>query len=67
MLLTPVGIDIAKSVIQVHLMDAATGRTVSKTVKRASFLQYFANRPPCLIGMEACGGAQHWARELTKL
>ena len=67
MLLTPVGIDIAKSVIQVHHMDATTGRTVSKTVKRASFLQYFANRPPCLIGMEACGGAQHWARELTKL
>ena len=67
MLLTPVGIDIAKSVFQVHHVDADTGQTVSKAIKRASFLQYFSNRPRCLIGMEACGGAQHWARELTKL
>ncbi|MDR5806540.1 IS110 family transposase [Caballeronia sp. LZ001] len=67
MLLTPVGIDIAKSVFQVHHVDESTGKTVSKTIKSAGFLQYFANRSPCLIGMEACGGAQHWARELTKL
>jgi transposase len=67
MLLTPVGIDIAKSVFQVHHVDENTGQTVSKAIKRAGFLQYFSNRGPCLIGMEACGGAQHWARELTKL
>lgn len=66
MLLTPVGIDIAKLVFQVHHLDENTGKTVSKAIKRAGFLQYFANRSPCLIGMEACGGAQHWARELTK-
>lgn len=66
-MLTPVGIDIAKSVFQGHHGDESTGKTVSKAIKRADFLQYFANRSPCLIGMEACGGAQHWARELTKI
>lgn len=67
MLLTPVGIDIAKSVFQIHHVDAETGQIVSKAIKRSGFLRYFSNRTPCLIGMEACGGAQHWARELTKL
>jgi transposase len=67
MQLTPVGIDIAKSVFQVHHVDMETGEIVNKAIKRAGFLEYFANRAPCLIGMEACGGAQHWARELTKL
>lgn len=67
MKLTPVGIDIAKSVIQLHYVDAATGEIVNKPIKRARFLEHFANREPCLIGMEACGGAQHWAREVTKM
>lgn len=67
MKLTPVGIDIAKSVFQVHHVDAETGEVVNKPIKRAKFLEYFANRARCLIGMEACGGAHHWARELMKL
>jgi len=65
--LTPVGIDIAKSVFQVHYVDPETGEIVNKPVKRAKFLEYFANRAPCLIGVEACGGAQHWARALTRM
>lgn len=64
---TPVGIDIAKSVIQVHYVDVQTGEIVNRALRRAAFLEHFANRAPCLIGMEACGGAQHWARALTKL
>jgi transposase len=67
MKLTPVGIDIAKSVFQVHYVDEQTGEIVNKPIKRAKFLEHFANRTPCLIGMEACGGSQHWARQLTKL
>jgi transposase len=67
MKLTPVGIDIAKSVFQVHYVDEETGEIVNRPIKRAKFLEYFANRTPCLIGMEACGGSQHWARQLTKL
>ncbi len=58
----PVGIDIAKAVFQVHYVDGETGEIVNKPIKRAKFLEYFVNRAPCLIGMEACGGAQHWAR-----
>ena len=63
----PVGIDIAKSVFQVHYVDADTGEIVNKALKRAVFLEHFSNRSPCLIGMESCGGAQHWARALTRL
>ncbi|WP_284271274.1 IS110 family transposase, partial [Mycoavidus cysteinexigens] len=64
MKLTTVGIDIAKNVMQVHYIDIETGEIVNKPIKRAKFLEHFANRESCLIGMEACGGAQHWARQL---
>lgn len=62
---TVVGIDIAKRVFQLHWIDMETGEIVSLQLKREKFLEHFANRAPCLIGMEACGGAQHWARTLT--
>lgn len=62
-----VGVDIAKRVFQVHEVDMATGEIVSVQLKREKFLEYFVNRSACLIGMEACGGAQHWARQLTTL
>ncbi|MDJ1167654.1 IS110 family transposase (plasmid) [Burkholderia gladioli pv. gladioli] len=67
MMLTPVGIDIAKNVMQLHYVDQETGEIVNKPVKREQLLEHFANRAPCLIGMEACGGAHHWARELSKM
>lgn len=67
MKLTAYGVDIAKSVFQVHTVDGETGEIMSKQIKRAAFLDYFANRMPCLIGMEACGGSQHWARRLTEM
>ncbi|KWI31143.1 transposase [Burkholderia ubonensis] len=62
-----VGVDIAKQVFQVHYVDRETGAIVNKAIKRVKFLEHFANRAPCLIGMEACGGAHHWARQLTRL
>ena len=62
-----VGIDIAKRVFQLHWIDKETGEIVSLQLKREKFLEHFANRPPCLIGMEACGGAQHWARRFTAM
>jgi transposase len=67
MKLTPVGIDIAKNIMQVHYVDENTGEIVNRSVKRAKFLEHFANRAPCLVGMEACGGAHHWARQLTRM
>ena len=64
---TTVGVDIAKNVFQLHWVDTETGEIVSKQLKRAVFLDHFANRGACLIGMEACGGAQHWARRLIDM
>lgn len=60
-----VGLDIAKNVFQFHSVDMGTGEIVNMQLKRAKVLEHFANRAPCLIGIEACGGAHHWARELT--
>lgn len=62
-----VGVDIAKTVFQVHYVDEETGEIVNKAIKRAAFLEHFVNRAPCLIGIEACGGAHHWARQLAKM
>jgi len=64
---TVVGVDIAKSVFQLHWIASDTGEVINQQLKRSSFLEHFANREPCLIGMEACGGSQHWARRLTDL
>ncbi len=62
-----VGVDTAKNVFQVYTVDKETGEVINQQIKRARFLQWFANRAPCLVGMEACGGAQHWARKLQAL
>lgn len=64
---TIVGIDIAKRVFRLHWVDVETGEIISLQLKREKFLDHFINRQPCLIGMEVCGGSQHWARELIKL
>ena len=64
---TVVGVDIAKRVFQLHSIDMETGEIVSLQLKREQFPEHFANRQPCRIGMEACGGAQHWARKLTAM
>ncbi|TDY16735.1 hypothetical protein B0G81_7835 [Paraburkholderia sp. BL6665CI2N2] len=53
MKLMPVGIDIAKNVFQVHHVDEETGEIVNKAIKRVKFLEYFANRAPCLNEMNA--------------
>lgn len=63
----PVGIDIAKNIFQVHYLNEQTGEIVNKAIKRAVFLKYFSNKQPCLIGMEACSGAQHWARKFIEM
>jgi transposase len=62
-----VGVDIAKRVFQLHGVEAETGEIVALQLKREKFLEHFASRSSCVIGMEACGGAQHWARSLQKL
>ena len=64
---TTIGFDIAKGVIQVHGVDAAGMVALRKRMSRKGALSFFAGVKPCLVGMEACGGAHHWARELTAL
>jgi transposase len=64
---TTIGLDIAKNVFQVHGVDAHGKVTLRKQLKRSQVLAFFANLPPCRIGLEACSGAHYWARELIKL
>jgi transposase len=61
------GIDLAKSVFQVHGVDARDEVVVQRQLRRERLLKFFAKQPPALIGMEACGSAHHWGRELAKL
>jgi len=62
-----VGIDLAKQVFQLHGGIVRTKVVLPKTTAEKPTAGFFATLPPCLIGMEACGGAHHWARELQKL
>src|SRR6266446_6768853 len=64
MKITAVGIDLAKSVFQIHGVDERGKVMVRKQLKRAEVAKFFANLPPCLIGMEACASAHYWARKL---
>jgi transposase len=62
-----IGLDIAKSVFQVHGVDVAGAVVIRKRVTRAKVLEYFGELPPCLVGIEACPSAHHWGRELQGL
>jgi transposase len=64
---TVVGLDLAKHVFQVHGIDACGHVIVAKPIKRGKLLEFFAALRPCLVGLEACGSAHHWAREIGKL
>lgn len=62
-----VGLDLAKNVFQVHAVDAAGAVVVRRQLRRAQVQLFFSRIAPCLIGIEACGGAHYWARALAKL
>jgi transposase len=65
--ITTVGIDLAKTIFQVHAIDASGQVVVAKAVRRAALLALVGRFPPCLIGMEACASSHHWAREMIEL
>lgn len=65
--ITTVGIDLAKAVFQIHGVDERGRAVLRKQLKRKDMMSFFANLKACLIGMEACGSAHYWARELSRL
>jgi len=65
--ITIIGVDLAKNVFQVHGANDRGKAVLRKQLRRDQFAAFFANLPPCLVGMEACGGAHHWARKLQAL
>src|SRR5262249_52792770 len=64
MQITTIGIDLAKHVFQLHGVGSDGSVVLRKKLRRAQMLLFFESLPPCLIGMEACATAHHWAREL---
>jgi transposase len=65
--ITTIGLDIAKSVFQVHGVDAGGQVVVRRQLKRRYVLAFFQKLPPCLVGIEACASSHHWSRELKTL
>jgi transposase len=64
---TTIGLDIAKSVFQVHGIDAAGKVLVRRQLKRRYVLAFFEKLQPCLVGIEACATSHHWSRELKAI
>jgi transposase len=62
-----IGLDLAKNVFELYGVDESAQRVLSKAVRRGKRLEVFAQLPPCVVGLEACGGAHYWARELRRL
>jgi transposase len=65
--ITTIGLDIAKSVFQVHCIDAGGQVVIRRQLKRRYVLTFFQKLPPCLVGIEACASSHHWSRELQAL
>jgi len=64
---TTIGVDLAKNVFQVHAVDEAGSVVVRRQLRRSQVLPFFTKQPSCLVGMEACATAHHWAREIAAL
>src|SRR2546426_7717926 len=64
---TTIGLDIAKSVFQVHGIDAEGKVTIRRQLKRRYVLAFFQKLQPCLVGIEACATSHHWSRQLKAL
>jgi len=67
MQITTYGVDLAKRVFQLHWVEAQTGEVKRKTLMRSEVSEFFAQREPGIVAMEACGSAHHWARMLKRL
>src|ERR1700692_1415999 len=64
--ISTIGLDLAKNVFQVHGVDASGAVVLGRQLRRAAVEKFFARLPPCLVGMEGCGGAHQWARVISR-
>ena len=62
-----IGVDLAKNYFQIHGLESESGSAVTRKLKRSKMHEFFAQIEPCLVGMEACGSAHYWARELETM
>ena len=67
MQVSTIGVDLAQNVFQVHDVDSAGKVVITRQLRRKQVIDFFSKIPACLVGMEACGTAHHWAREVSKL
>ena len=67
MQITALDIDLAKSVFQLHGIDANGNVVVKRKLRRAAVLEFLRELPPCFVGMEACATSHHWVREISAL
>jgi transposase len=67
MQIATIGVDLAKHIFQLHGVSPDGAVVLRKKLRRAQVIEFFAKLPPCLVGMEACGTAHHWAREIRAL
>ena len=65
--ISTLGIDLAKNVFQLHGVDSLGKTVIRKSVRRSQLIEFIANLPVCLIGMEACSGSSYWARKFNKM
>jgi transposase len=65
--ITTMGLDLAKQIFQIHGADAEGNVIINRKLRRAEVLRFFEKTPPCLVGIEACGSAHYWAREIAAL
>ena len=64
---TRIGLDLAKTVFQVHGVDAKGEVVIARKLRRGTMLEFFGRLAPCMVAMEACGSAHHWGRQLVAL
>lgn len=65
--ISTISLDLAKSVFQVHAVDASGAVVLKRTLRRGAVLEFFAKQSPCVVAMEACAGSHHWGREIGAL
>ena len=61
------GVDLAKTVLQIHAVDMLTGEIRQRTVSRTKLVEFFSNAAPAIVAMEACGSSHHWARRFSAM